>query len=353
MKDRGLVSVKGREEPVRVYEVIGLDPVAGPGGSNRMTMTRGARPSRARSFWRWAAFAWAADPVGVLTEIRAERGQVEVKRAGETQWTAAQPLLALRPGDQLRVTGEARAALVFTGGRGAQAVSAGNSPFTVQAARRGRRRRQGEGSRRQRHRFPRRASRRISPTCRCRCAASVRPASLSWSRAPPRCCRAPSRFEWSGSDTLRYKVRVLGPQGLLWEQADLPRKPVAYPASAPALEPGVRYTWQLETAGQPMQQAEFEILPAAEAARVRESLDTLVPASLPGYPPSSIALMRAGYELRDGLYADARRELLTALASDPDEPTLHFLLGQVYDTIGLGELAQREFIEARDLTNRR
>ena len=32
VKDRGLVSVKGREEPVRVYEVIGL-PVAGPGGA--------------------------------------------------------------------------------------------------------------------------------------------------------------------------------------------------------------------------------------------------------------------------------------------------------------------------------
>jgi hypothetical protein len=45
--------------------------------------------------------------------------------------------------------------------------------------------------------------------------------------------------------------------------------------------------------------------------------------------------------------------LLTALAGDPDEPTLHLLLGQVYDTIGLGELAQRGFMEARDFSGRR
>ena len=80
-----------------------------------------------------AGLVSAADPVGVLTEIRAERGRVEVRRAGESEWKPAQPLLALRPGDQIRATDEARAALVFTGGRGAQAVSAANSPFTVQA----------------------------------------------------------------------------------------------------------------------------------------------------------------------------------------------------------------------------
>lgn len=299
-----------------------------------------------------AAVGSAADPVGVLTEIRAERGRVEVKRAGEPEWKPAQPLLALRPGDQIRATGEARASLVFTGGRGAQAVSAANSPFTVQA-----------------------------PTA-AGASDKVRglvggvtdflagkqkdlaylPLAVRAVR-PPRVAQLEPRetkllpgavtFEWSGSDTLRYKLRVLGPQGILWEQANLPRKPVVYPASAPSLEPGVRYFWQLETEGQPMQQAEFQILPAAEAKRVRESLDILVPASLPGYPPSSIALMRAGYVLRDGLYADARRELLTALAGDPDEPTLHLLLGQVYDAIGLGELAQREFMEARDLSGRR
>jgi len=300
----------------------------------------------------FAILASAADPVGVLTEIRAERGRVEVKRAGETEWKPAQPLLSLRPGDQIRAAGEARASLVFTGGRGAQTVSSVNSPFAVQqpvAA--------GAGDK---------AKALVGGVTDFLAGKQKDLAYLPLSvRAvrPPRVVPLQPRetkllpgavtFEWSGSDTLRYKIRVLGPQGMLWEHGKLPRKPIAYPASAPALEPGVRYSWQLATEGQPVQQTGFQILPAAEAQRVRESLDVLVPAQLPGYPPSSVALMRAGYLLRDGLYADARRELVTALAGDPDEPTLHLLLGQVYDAIGLSELAQREFIEARDLSGRR
>lgn len=316
-----------------------------------MTMTGRCAALAAAIVLTWAILAAAADAVGVLTEIRAEHGQVEVKRAGETQWKAAQPLLSLHPGDQLRATGEARAALVFTGGRGAQAVSAGNSPFTVPppaTAAAGDKVRGLVGSVTDFLSGKQKDLAYLPLSVR-----SVRPPRVV--QLAPRATKllpGAVTFEWSGSDTLRYTVRVLGPSGVLWEQADLRRKPAPYPASAPALEPGVRYFWQLETAGQPVQQAEFQILPAGEAARVRESLDLLVPASLPGYPPSSIALMRAGYVLRDGLYADARRELLTALAGDPDEPTLHLLLGQVYDTIGLGELAQREFIEARDLSAR-
>jgi hypothetical protein len=298
-----------------------------------------------------AAVAMAADAVGVLTEIRAERGQVEVKRAGESQWVAAKPLLALRPGDQLRATGEARASLVFTGGRGAQAVSAANSPFTVQppaTAAAGDKVKQLVGSVTDFLSGKQKDLAYLPLSVR-----SVRPPRVV--QLQPRATKllpGPLVFEWSGSDTFRYKVRVLGPTGVIWQQADLRRKPLPYPASAPALEPGVRYTWELEPGGRPAQRTEFEVLPPAEASRVRESLDLLVPASLPGYPPSSIALMRAGYALQDGLYAQARRELVTALASDPDEPTLHLLLGQVYDAIGLGELAQREFIEARDLSTR-
>ena len=299
-----------------------------------------------------AALASAADPVGVLTEIRAERGRVEVKRVGESEWKPVQPLLALRPGDQIRATGEARGSLVFTGGRGAQTIAAANSPFTVQSPTAAGASDKVKGLVGSVTDFL--AGRQKDLAYIPLSVRSVRPPRVV--QLQPRETKilpGPVTFEWGGSDTLRYKIRVLGPQGTLWEQANLPRKPVIYPASAPALEPGTRYFWQLETEGQPMQHAQFQIVSPAEAARVRESLDMLVPGYLPGYPPSSIALMRAGYVLRDGLYADARRELLTAVAADPDEPTLHLLLGQVYDTIGLGELAQREFIEARDLSGRR
>src|SRR5207247_2164256 len=190
-----------------------------------MTMKTGWSALAGALAMAFAAWAIAADPVGVLTEIRAEKARVEVKKAGEADWKVAQRRLAVRP------------------------------PRVVQ----------------------------LEPR-------------------DTKLLPGPVTFEWSGSGTLRYKVRVSGPQGTLWEQANLPRKPVTYPASSPALEPGVRYSWQLETEGQPTQQAEFQILSADEAKRVRESLDILEPASLSGYPLSSIALMRAGYVLRDGLY---------------------------------------------------
>jgi hypothetical protein len=317
-----------------------------------MTMHRGWVPLAGALVMAFAALAFAADPIGVLTEIRAEKGRVEIKKAGEADWKGAQPLLALRAGDQIRVSGEARASLVFTGGRGAQAVSAANSPFTVQApaaAGAGDKAKALAGSVTDFLAGKQKDLAYLPLSVR-----AVRPQRVV--QLQPRETKllpGPVTFEWSGSDTLRYKIRVLGPQGTLWEQSNLPRKPIAYPASSPALEPGVRYSWQLETEGQPMQQVEFQILAADDAKRVRESLDILTPDSLSGYPPSSVALMRAGYVIRDGLYAEARRELMTALAKDPDEPTLHMLLGQVYEQVGLGELAQREFIEARDLSGRR
>ena len=298
--------------------------------------------------------AWAADPVAVLTEIRPGKGEVRVKLGGESEWKAPAPLLSLRPGDQVRVTQDARAVIVFTGGRGPQTVQSGSSPFTVQAPSAA-----GGGEK---------AQALMSSVTAFLLGKQEKPAYVSAyvplstrsARLPPPVLLAPREtrllstpvvFEWSGSEAQKYGVRVFGPDaGLLWEQSGLPRKDVTYPASAPALKPGVRYAWELHAERHPVQRGEFQVLPAAEATRVKQSLALLQPAPGSHQTGSTTALFRAGYLAQEGLYQDARRELLTAIAADPNEASLHQLLGHVYDRMGVKDLATDSFDEARFLS---
>ena len=297
-----------------------------------------------------AAPVWAQEPLAVLTEIQIKRGKVEVKTAAEPDWQTPKPLLSLKPGDQVRVTGEGRAVLVFTGGRGTQIVTQSNSPFTVQAQ-------GGDGVSDRAKAIKGNVTNFLLGQQREKTYQSLTVRSV---RAQPPVILAPRdsrvlpgalNFEWTGSDRLKYRVRLLGPQGnVLWEQAELDRKPLAYPASAPALSPGVRYTWELETREHGVQRASFDVAQPADAARVKEALASLTPAAAKGYPPATLSLMRAGLLFQETLYADARRELVTAIASDPEEPTLHLLRGHVYDRTGLKGMAANAFDEAEALT---
>jgi hypothetical protein len=297
--------------------------------------------------------AWAADPVAVLTEIRPGKGEVRVKLGGESEWKAPAPLLSLRPGDQVRVTQDARAVIVFTGGRGPQTVQTGSSPFTVQAPSAA-----GGGEKAQalmssvtafllgKQEKPAYVSAYVPLSTR-----SVRlPPPVLISPRGTRLLGAPVVFEWAGSESQKYGVRAFGPDGmLLWEQSGLPRKDVTYPASAPALKPGVRYAWELHAERHPVQRGEFELMPAGEVTRVKQSLAQLQPAG-GGQASSTTALFRAGYLAQEGLYQDARRELLAAIAADPNEASLHQLLGHVYDRMGVKDLATDSFDEARFLS---
>lgn len=294
--------------------------------------------------------AWAADPVAVLTEIRAGQGEVRLKRAGAADWTVPQPLAALRPGDQVRVTADGRAVLAFTGG-GAQTVTAATSPLTVQAPRGQSGSDRALGLLAGVTQFL--LGQQKEPTYQSLAVRSlgVEPPRILFPR-DTRILPGAVTFEWAGSTTFRYRVRLAGPDGPVWEQADLPRRPLEYPAAAPPIIPGARYAWSLDVAGQPVQRAQFEVLAEAAAARVRAALAELAPASLAGYPASTGVLLRAGLLFQEGLYADARRELLAGIAADPDEPTLRLLLGYVYDRVGLTELAAQEFDEAQYLATR-
>jgi hypothetical protein len=294
------------------------------------------------------ALAWASDPLAVVTEIQARQGKVEVKASGG-DWQSPKPLLSLRAGDQVRAVGDARAVLVFTGGRGTQVVTAANSPFAVQAL-------PAEGSTDKARTVLGNVTNFLIGQQRERAYQSLSVRSV---RQPPlilaprdtRVLPGAVTFEWSGSDRLKYRVRLLGSQGsVVWEQGGLTRRSVVYPASAPALTAGTRYTWELETQEYGVQRASFEVAPAADAARVRDSLALLTPTAAHAYPPATLVLMRAGLLFQETLYADARRELLTGIAAAPEEPTLRLLLGHVYDRTGLTQLAATEFDEAEALT---
>jgi len=290
----------------------------------------------------------AADPVAVLTEIRTGQGEVRVKLAAEADWKAPLPLLSLRPGDQVRATRNATSVLMFTGGQGTVTVSAANSPYTVQppAA--------GAGGRTpellanlSRFLMGKKKDLTYVPLA----TRSVKQPPLLLSPREGKLL-GPPLLEWGGSDRLRYTVRVFSLQGLVWEQANLPRTPLPYPASAPPLAPGVPYRWELEAKDFPIQQGQFTILPPAESTSIRENLAALQPVALPGYPKNTVILMRVGFLFEQGLYTEARKELQVAIGADPDEPSLHLMLGHVYERTGLTELAAEEFDEAEFLSTR-
>ena len=294
--------------------------------------------------------ALAADPVAVLTEIRPGKGEVRVKRADDPDWTAPRALQALRAGDLVQVTADGRATVTFTGGS-SQSVTAATSPFTVQAPR-------GEtGSDRARSLVGGVTQFLLGqPKPQAYQSLSVR------AGAPPPRIVSPREtkllpgsptFEWTGPPRSDYRIQLTGPQGRVWEQAGVPRRPLPYPASAPPLTPATRYSWTLELSGQAAQRANFEILPEADAARVRAALGELTPGGLGSGDASPVTLVRAGFFLQEGLYAEARRELVDAIAKDPDEPTLRQLLGHVYDRVGLADLAAQEFDEAEFLATRK
>src|SRR5262247_2831890 len=162
--------------------------------------------------------AWAAAPVAVLCEIRIGQGEVWVQHAGTSDWMPPRPLLALHAGDQIRAEGDGQAVLIFTGG-GTQTVVSANSPYTVQAP-------PAESGGENVGALVGRVTQFLlgqgkSPTYR---SLAVRNSRQPVILSPRETKLLPGlvTFEWLGPDRLRYSIRVRGPQGLLWEQAQLP-----------------------------------------------------------------------------------------------------------------------------------
>ncbi|MBI3637621.1 MAG: hypothetical protein HY216_15625 [Candidatus Rokubacteria bacterium] len=290
--------------------------------------------------------AWADDPVAFVSEIhRSGKGEAAIKPAN-ADWKPVQPLMPVHAGDQVRAAGGHSVVLLYRGGAGAQKVSASNSPFTVAAA---------PSARGEQARLVTKAVtdfmslRQPPPTYRQAATRAGGDALTIVSPRQTRLLRGAPTFEWDGPAGLTYAIRVLGPDGVVWSATALPRKPVTYPASAPALKDGVQYTWELEPAGVPAQRASFEILSEADAARVRDTL-AAVAATGKGYPRATLTLMRVAVYIDERLYQEARRELDAAAAADREEPTLQQALGHVYEKTGVSTRAVAAFDRAAKLS---
>jgi len=100
--------------------------------------------------------------------------------------------------------------------------------------------------------------------------------------------------------------------------------------------------------GRSPQATSFEIVTDAEATRIRALLAGL-DRTTQGYPRTTVAVMQAALLYEEGLFAEARRALEEAAATDPREATVRFVLGHVYEHVGLSAKAAKAFDDANDL----
>jgi len=290
------------------------------------------------------------ETAGMITEIKVGRGTVEVK-AADGDWRRASPLSALRAGDQVRAVNDAMAVVLLTGGRGAVLVKAKNSPYAVAAPRT-------EESAAGKARSllsttidflvsgPKEAPKAVTSS-----RSAARPPEIL---TPRNGLILPGSlvFEWLGDRFSRYHVRIMDPSAVVLERKGVVGARFAYPADAKPLKPGVRYRVEVKASGFAPAEAWFELMDETRAAQVRANLEQLEAGLGPRVSPSSRSVVRAGTLAAEGLYHDARLVTLAALAEDPDEPTLHMVLGNLYLKTGLRQLGAQSLDDARSLLTR-
>lgn len=145
-------------------------------------------------------------------------------------------------------------------------------------------------------------------------------------------------FTWTVQDpSLELRLTVYGESGVLWTHDLTNATSFAYPADAPELKPGVSYSWTLETTdplvSPPLRTsaAYFEVLAPADAKSLESGLST-IESKKPS--PVSYRLMRASLFFDRGLVEDAINETQAALAADPNNGSLHAILGRLYAETG-------------------
>jgi hypothetical protein len=292
------------------------------------------------------ATAPAGDTAGMVGEVKPGQGRVELKPAGGADWRAVRPLAALRAGDTLRATEDAAVVVVLSGGRGTISVNAARSPYTVPAPDAGPARSDKVKSLLQSSMgFLSGASGETPRAALVTRSVTVPPLVLAPRNTPV--LPDPLAFEWVGHRAGRYAVQVVGPGGVVLDRPEVVGNRLVYPAEAPPLAPGTRYTLRVLAGRQLPQESWFEVVAPARAEEVRADVGTLEQSFERTDSPTTRVILRTGLLASNGLLHDARKQVVEALAATPDDPALYTLLGALYERAGLGQQAASAYQEAQ------
>jgi hypothetical protein len=291
--------------------------------------------------------AQAQEAVAVITELKLNRGDVQIRFPGKKTWEKPGLLQSIYAGTQIQASKDATAVVLFTEGMKTVKIDEKNSPFEVKIAET-KGAQSGGGVKEVASIL---MGKKKPPT--------YVPLAVRGGKHPPvlvsprnaKLMTDSPTLQWMGMERQPGTVKVYGPEGVVWSAENIALTQIKYPAAAPRLKPGVEYAWVIEKKGFPAEKAEFQILSPDDVKAVQEKLASLQNAA--GVPKTTEAVLKAGLLLSRELYYEAREILTEAANSDPDEPTLHFLLGEVYEKTGLKSLAQDEYSEAEFLSKKR
>ncbi len=281
-----------------------------------------------------AAPAQDAAPLAVLMS---RQGEVSIVRGGAAG--AAQFGMHLQAGDEIRTGPDAAADILFAEGHSIH-LGAGSS-LTVQAPRTAAAASadgEGKGDFAAVQRFLKLKEARGTSTL-----ATLRSATAPAALEPAGPCQTRVRearpvFRWRASRPLGgLKLTVYDEGGVHWQAEVAEGEALAYPAGAPALEPGVRYSWTVETTDPllfpPVRSRAcfFEVLGDAERDEVAATLAASGGADL---SPGAVSLLQAGVLYDHGLLDEAIEATRAALASDGSDPDLRSILARLYVETG-------------------
>jgi hypothetical protein len=289
----------------------------------------------------------AQEAVAVITELKLNRGDVEIRLPGRSGPERPAVLQSLYPGTQIRASKDASAVILFTDGMKSVTVDEKNSPFEVKASpsKAG-----GSGGGVKQLAGLLLGKKRPPAYVPLATRGSAKPPTLLSPRNTKVITPAPS-FQWMGMDRQEGTVKVFGPEGLIWTAENIALTQIRYPPTALSLKPGVEYYWTLEKKGLPSQKTTFKIVGPDESKTIQDGLDSLQQAT--GLSKTTLAILKAGLLISNEVFYEAREAVVEAVNADPDEPTLHFLLGEIYEKTGLRSLAAEEYGEAEFLLKQR